>query len=256
METAILRRRPAAPAAGRGLILALAIVPFVIGIALVLILKRPAPPAPAPAEPAPTLPAETEPPPEATAPVEIDGVDAAGWTVRLKKAAAVKDWLRGAKAFLALAKLDPEQIKAEEMRDEVISVAAGIAFENNSEEADQVFDVLANRLGSEGLDLLFEIVRSRGATQAGRRASEILSRPEVMAQATPALRVTFEFRRATCGAKRTLLDRAAEEGDQRTLFELQIAQGVRCPRKLDPCCFREDQAMTEAIRKLKARLGR
>ena len=167
----------------------------------------------------------------------------------------MKSWIVGSKAVLALAELDPELLTSAALRDEVVAVAAGIAFESNNETADQVFEVLQSKVGPGGLDVLFDIVRSRGGTKGGRRASEILAQPEVLGRASPGLRITFEIRRATCGKKRELLDRAAEEGDARTLYELQSLHGARCKSSKDPCCFREDQAMVEAIQKLKTRLG-
>jgi eukaryotic-like serine/threonine-protein kinase len=75
-----------------------------------------------------------------------------------------------------------------------------------------------------------------------------------MARATPALRITFELRKATCAVKRSLFERAAAEGDERTLFDLQMLRGARCKRKNDPCCLREDKSLADAIQQLKDRL--
>jgi len=203
--------------------------------------------APAP-EPVATAEAEKR-------PTEVDGIDAAGWQDRLKKAAARKDWFPGAKALLALGQIDPDLVTGRELRQDVLAVAAGIGFESESKEADQVFELLANGLGSGGLDVLFDIVRSRGGTKAGRRAGDLLANPEVMARATPALRIAYDLRKASCTEKRELLGRAVEEGDGRALAELSIAYGARCSSDRDPCCFREDKAMADAIKKLKERLG-
>ncbi|UQA55844.1 serine/threonine-protein kinase [Polyangium aurulentum] len=206
--------------------------------------------------------AEVPPTPEPVAtaeaekrPTEIDGIDAAGWQDRLKKAAARKDWFPGARAMLALGQIDPDLVVGRELRQDVLAVAAGIGFESESKEADQVFELLANGLGSGGLDVLFDIVRSRGGTKAGRRAGDLLANPEVMARATPALRIAYDLRKASCTEKRELLGRAVEEGDGRALGELSIAYGARCSSDRDPCCFREDKAMADAIKKLKERLG-
>jgi serine/threonine-protein kinase len=188
-------------------------------------------------------------------PTEVDGIDAAGWQDRLKKAAARKDWFAGAKALLALGQIDPDLVTGKELRQEVLAVAAGIGFESESKEADQVFAQLGSELGSGGLDVLFDIVRSRGGTKAGRRAADLLAKPEVMERATPALRIAYELRKASCTEKRALLGRAVEEGDGRALSELSIAYGTRCSSDRDPCCFREDKAMADAIKKLKERLG-
>jgi serine/threonine-protein kinase len=199
-------------------------------------------------------------PPESSAkvdsrPTHVDGLDAAAWRARLTTATERKEMIVGAKAVLALAQLDPKLLASAALRNDVVAVAAGIAFERNSETADRVFNMLANELGSDGPDILLDIVRSRVGTNAGRRATELLAQPDVMARATPAVRITFEFRRASCEIKRTLLERAVAEGDRRTLFEMQILKDVRCRNDSDPCCFQQDAAMAEAIQKLKARLS-
>jgi serine/threonine-protein kinase len=161
----------------------------------------------------------------------------------------------GARSVIELARVDPELLLSKGLREELLSTVAGIGFEEDNAAADEVFDLLTNGLGTGGLDVLLDLVRARGGTKAARRATEILTRPEVMARATPALRIAFDFRRATCSGKRALFERAAAEGDERTLFELQVLHGARCRRKHDPCCFREDKAIAEAIERLKARLG-
>jgi serine/threonine-protein kinase len=189
------------------------------------------------------------------APTEIEGLDAAGWQINLHKATVKREWVRGARALLALAKLDPDRVTGNALREDVLAVVAGIGFETKLEESDQVFDLLENGLGTGGLDILFDVVRTRGGTKAGNRANEILARPGVMERATPALRIAYELRKATCDEKRALFDRAAEEGDARALGELQIARNARCSSKKDPCCFREDEAIAAAMKKLAARLG-
>ncbi|MCC6556790.1 MAG: hypothetical protein IT372_27855, partial [Polyangiaceae bacterium] len=232
----------------------------VLVLVLVLARRRAEPETEAPAAPEASA-AEPAPPPEpaptatASAPADVDGIDVEGWRARFKKAVAIKNWVLGADALLALAELDPKLVAGEELRRDVVAVAAGIGFERDSEIADKVFDLLTNGLDQGGLDVLFDIVRSRGSTKAGRRAGEILARPDVLARATPALRVTFEFRRASCSGRRAMFERAAEEGDERTLFDLQVAHDAKCKNRKDPCCFRDDEALAEAIRKLKARLG-
>ncbi|WP_437605619.1 serine/threonine-protein kinase [Sorangium sp. So ce834] len=251
-------RRPAPSAGWVPLAVALvAVAALAIGGAIWLVLRQPKPTAEAPAAaavvtpPAPAAPAPAAP---ASAPPEDDDRGAAALRAQLGKAVATRNWVLGAQSMLALAEADPELVLSRGLREEVVSTVAGIAFEEDNPAADKVFDLLTNRLGTGGLDVLLDIVRARGGTKAARRASEILARPEVMARATPALRITFAFRKATCNGKRALFGRAAAEGDERTLFELQVLHGARC-RRNDPCCFREDKAIADAIQQLKERLG-
>lgn len=247
------QRKPAA----RWPWLLIAVAPLATGVTLLVAMRGREPEPPAAVPSASAVQAVSAPPPEPAPPpvAEVEGVDAIGWEVRLRKAASIKDWMDGAKAVVALAKLEPGLLKSEELRRDVVAVAAGIGFEQSNALADQVFDVLTNGLGSEGIDILLEIVRSRGGTRAGRRAHELLERPEVLARAAPATRITFEFRTALCDEKRALLERAVAEGDGRTLFEMQILKDARCSKKRDPCCFRDDEELAGAIQQLKARLG-
>jgi serine/threonine-protein kinase len=249
---------------GRGLRVALATAAFVIGGVAVLVVHRAAD-APAGAGSSATtataLPTAAEP---SAAPatsfsaavpgVDDDAADPAVWRARLDKAARIKDWVLGAKAFLALARLDPASLDDPLTGPRVVAVAAGIAYEGRSELADPVFDALSTRLGTRGLDLLYELALSRGGTRGGQRARALLARADVKEREPPALRIAFEFFVAPCATRRTLLDRAAVEGDRRTLVQLEAAHGARCANRKDPCCFREDPAMVDAIAKLKARL--
>jgi len=66
--------------------------------------------------------------------------------------------------------------------------------------------------------------------------------------------LVLEYVEGSCPARRALLDRAAAEGDRRTLVQLEAAHGARCSNKKDPCCFREDPAMAGAITRLRGRL--
>ncbi|WP_437791408.1 protein kinase domain-containing protein [Sorangium sp. So ce693] len=251
-------RRPAASAGWVPLAAALsAVAALAIGVALWLVVRRPeattAASAVASVEP-PPAPAAPPPSASASAAPEDDARSAPSPRAQLSRAVATRNWVLGARALLALAEADPELALSRGLREEVLSTVAGIGFEEDNPAADEVFDLLTNRLGSGGLDVLLDLVRARGGTKAARRASEILARPDVMARATPALRVIFAFRKASCGGKRALFGRAAAEGDERMLFELQVLHGARC-RRSDPCCFRDDKAIADAIQQLKTRLG-
>ncbi len=191
----------------------------------------------------------------ASLPTEVDGADAAEWMERLHRAATKKEWKPGAKAFLALAKIDPARLTGMENRTDVVTVVAGIGFETSFAESDEVFETLENDLGTGGLDVLFHVVRTRGGTKASRRAQEVLSKPGTMERGSPALRVAFDLRKAACPDKRALFARAADEGDQRALDELLITKDAPCSARRDPCCYREDAELKETITKLRSRLG-
>jgi eukaryotic-like serine/threonine-protein kinase len=185
---------------------------------------------------------------------ETEEADAAAWRGRLDKASQIKDWVLGSKAFLALVRLEPTLLDDAETRTRVIAVAAGIAHEGRGELADAVFDALGAHLGTKGLDLLYDLALSRGGTRGGARARAVLERADVLEREPRALRVAFEFFVGSCPARRALIDRAVADGDRRVLVQMEAAHGARCANRKDPCCFREDPAMAEAIAKLKARV--
>jgi serine/threonine-protein kinase len=266
-----IKRRPAASSgAGRTprWAVVLAIGSLAAGTAAALLLRptsaskrvttplsatTPPPPAPTPAPAPSAAPPTTTPAPSAAA-ADMDDADAASSRARLAKASQIKDWVMGSRAFLSLARLDPAILDDSDVRTQVIAMAAGIAHEGRGELADAVFDTLASRLGTAGLDLLYELALSRGGTRGGQRARALLARADVVAREPPALRVAFEFFVASCATRHALLQRAASEGDRRTLVQLEVAHSAHCANKKDPCCFREDPAMADAIAKLKARL--
>jgi hypothetical protein len=75
-----------------------------------------------------------------------------------------------------------------------------------------------------------------------------------MMAGSPALKVLFDFREASCVGRRDLFSRMAEQGDERALAELVAQRDADCGRR-DPCCYKENRALAAAIRSLKARLA-
>lgn len=186
---------------------------------------------------------------------EIDGLDADGWVQRLAEAAQSRIHNRGAEAFLALARLDPASFRRAPVRADAIAAIVGIAFAEN-EQADQVFSVLEQELGEEGLEMLYEIVRTKRGTKAHERAVKVLGAAVESGRASPGLRLAFEMRRSTCPRKKELFERAPREGDERLLTELKALKYAPCRRKTDPCCFREDAELSRVIDELESRLAR
>jgi hypothetical protein len=214
--------------------------------------RRATPVASSSAEP----PGDSVPAPPATpnAVPRFEGIDAAGWRNKLRAAVDSKDWSAGTRAFVGLAEIDAPALDEPGLRNDVVAVAAGIAFEGN-ELADKMFETMANKLGSRGPDLLFEIVRSRGATRAAHRAIDLLHKPEVIGKATPQMRLAFDLKMAPCDQKTKFFDAAVKDGDARALTQLEILKDQPCKKK-DPCCLRENKALADAIQKMRVRLSR
>ncbi len=247
-----------------------AAVSIAVGIGAALVLHDPSParrsaasahlaaPAPTPTPPPaiPTAEPSTHaapPPPAPTAsPVAAAATDApvapesfGDTRALLLRALRVHDWAGGETAFLDLAAHDPGALRAPD-----ISLATrdlAVALERDRR-GDRLFEALTDRLGTEGLDLLYDLVATRGKVAAALRAAEVLRKPEVIARATPELRIAFVLREAPCIDKLGLLDRAVAEGDSRTLVVLQT-QGVACFR-------RNNKALQEAMAGLRTKLRR
>lgn len=185
--------------------------------------------------------------------IEVDGFDATTWRARLLGASEEEDWASGGKALLALAQIDDEALADGRRRGAAVAVASALAFAGG-ETADGVFAALKNAFGADGIEVLFEIVRTRGATRASARASEILASPEVAPRVPASMRLALEFRKASCEEKRGMFARMVEQGDRRALDELVILRDSKCERDSDPCCFREDKDIATAIKQLRERL--
>jgi serine/threonine-protein kinase len=198
--------------------------------------------------------ADSAPAPTTTArarPTKIDGVDADGWETVLEGAVTANDIGRGAKALTALAAIDPTRFEDLALRRAAAGAATMIAL-GDQKKADAVFGLLASdALGSAGPDILFRMVTHHGGSQGAKRAAKLLAEPEIMARATPALKIARELRNTPCGSREALLDRAVSEGDHRALAILTAMDAPTC---IHTCCMRYNHNLDEAIRKLRKRL--
>jgi serine/threonine-protein kinase len=195
-------------------------------------------------------------PSEAPVKQEVDGLGTAAWTAKLLAAPASKDWKGGAKALAALAELDPTALRAPEVAKAATAVAGDAARVPGSDPAvDRVFELLTQRFGSEGLDVLYAMVELRPATDvAAKRAFAELRQPAILERGSAALRVTVQLRDAACEKKAELFDRAAADGDKRTLAALTSLRTLPCRGAKDPCCFRTSKDLDKTIAALSERL--
>jgi serine/threonine-protein kinase len=231
---------------------------------------KPEPPVPAATgqEPAPSATATAAPPTTATAepvataepsasvdrPTEIDGRDAAGWRTVLRSAAITGDAGNGARAILALSEIDPEMFEqAEIVNDTAIVVVAAELGDRTL--ADKVWELLgSDEIGAAGPDVLYMIVTQRGGSRGAERAKEMLARDDVKARISPALSVTMALRDAPCREKPALYERAANEGDQRSLMLMMALRPSDCAANGLGCCPPPDGTLDTAIRRLGERL--
>lgn len=123
------------------------------------------------------------------------------------------------------------------------------------ESQDDAFGLLESKMGTRGVDILYDIaygVSGRQYPQAASRARHSLDSNEVRANASPALQILLDFRDArTCEAKHALLDRAHDQGDARLAAMLQqyeATHGCGFLGALD-CysCMHKDRQLYDAI---------
>jgi serine/threonine-protein kinase len=164
---------------------------------------------------------------------------------RFRNAVAAHDFQHGIEPFFTLVDHDPaafhEAALSTAARDLAVTIAAA-----PGDATDRVFEALARRLGSDGVDVLYEIVRTRGGSKAASRADALLVQADVTARGTPALQITYALRAAPCADKLALLDRAVSAGDSRTLVVMETT----CK-----ACFSRNQALEDATKSLRQRLN-
>jgi hypothetical protein len=154
-----------------------------------------------------------------------------------------------------LLKLDPAASQDRDIRVAIVDVVLMRIMAGGGEPADRLFDILQGRMGTTGIDILYELVTTRGGSRASKRADELLRDESVRARGTPALRIAYDLRFSGCAEKSALFDRAKADGDGRTLGQLQELNR-ECGRRSGRCCMHNDPALRAAIDGLKARLDK
>jgi hypothetical protein len=183
--------------------------------------------------------------PSASASSPEVAADLVGLRILLLRALRVRDWKGGEAAFLELALRNPKAFHSPDMTVAARDLAAALDREGIG---DKAFEMLTNGLGTDGLDILYELVATKGRSSAALRAEAILRNKEVLARATPPLAIAFELREASCVDKIALLERAQEEGDGRVLVVLET-QGLACFKT-------HNRRVKEALSSLRSRLSR
>jgi serine/threonine-protein kinase len=183
---------------------------------------------------------------------------------RLHATAEAHDAAKAVAVFVEIADRDRAAFGDRAVQTEAADLAEIAAPSGRA--ADPIFDRLAAPLGVAGLDILYDLVaREQHAgdplqragltapTSAGPRARAILGRADVLARATPAMRVAYELRRAPCQSRPGLFGRAATDGDDRALSILTSMQPPACPRE-GVCCFPRHRELERAVAEIQTRL--
>jgi serine/threonine-protein kinase len=171
------------------------------------------------------------------APKDLDGLRR-----RLRKSTNEGDWDDATNATMALLSADPEAIESDPDAERTIGDLLQALDRAAHPRTEELWRAVALSRG--GPDLLYRFAETGGKAPWAQRARGLLRDKEVQRSATPAVRIAWALRDASCAEKLTLLDRAVKEGDERALVALQIAKA----------CFKKAHSVEEASKKLRARL--
>lgn len=150
-----------------------------------------------------------------------------------------------AEAFLGLAEEDPDAFEDEAVEQAAATLTKRLGPDDDTSR--KVYYALSHKLGSAGLDILYRVYdESPPGTAPAQRAESVLALSASSSQASAALKIAWEFRRASCIQKALLLDRAGKEGDDRTLRQLVTLADPACNKRAGQCCYGRDLKLSKA----------
>lgn len=139
-----------------------------------------------------------------------------------------------------LAELDPNAASDGNVKKGIVLLTVRACLPGSSH-CDKMLTLLTDKLGPHGIDVLFEIIVTKGATGAQLHATRLLKDPDIRKRGTVAMNIAYELRTAaSCDAKRALFARVREDGDYRSLRELDILRSGRQCRAVN-CCLESDE---------------
>lgn len=197
---------------------------------------------------------ETAAPPTAHPTVAAPAPTSPGLHERLR-AAARGDGRESAAVILELARTNPSAFEDRTVQ-AMVADAAENASRSGASDVSELYEHLSTRLGSAGLDVLYDLVSSHDDTKAAATARELLARPEVIERGSPAMRIAYDLKRASCAHREFLFPRAGEHGDDRALSVLTSMQPPACNPQKNACCYRRHGELERAVTAIQARLRR
>jgi serine/threonine-protein kinase len=153
--------------------------------------------------------------------------------------------------------LSPEDAKHMGLRRTVLRAAHG-----KDPTAATAFELMSQNMGSDGADLLFDLMVASEVSDVRSRAKDILADEALRARGTPALRVAYDLRMAkSCEGQAALLERAAADGDGRSILALSSSAvgtpkgcGPRGRQACKPKCAAESAKMRATMRTIEQRM--
>jgi serine/threonine-protein kinase len=164
-------------------------------------------------------------------------------------AAADKRPAEALAAFPGMVGADKQALEDPKVQEKIASLLG--TADPEEEIVKQIFDELAYRAGGTGLDILFRVLEEAPASSLAQKAGPVLYQQSRAERASPALSVTLDLRRMNCSRKLRAFDRAANEGDQRTIRELEKLHPPNCVVQKGQCCFRDEPRLEKALATLR-----
>jgi len=154
----------------------------------------------------------------------------------------------------ALIAIDPDVIK--DAHDDIIDLTQRVMLLKGNEPSD-MFDILVNKMGSGGIDILYEMVTTKGGSDAAVESKKLLDKPDVLAKGTPAVQVAYKLRdnvrgNGSCEAIKSLFPDVRQYGDRRAFGELLLLGG-RCGRRHVGCCLSGDAEYEDTMKAMLAK---
>ncbi|MBK9262275.1 MAG: serine/threonine protein kinase [Polyangiaceae bacterium] len=175
---------------------------------------------------APPEPAPSAAPPTAT----LSDAEIATLKSKYQIAWRGRDWRGAAREAITLAKGAPQAFDEVDLAQRTERLAIILSKENAETE---LLEMLANDLGSKGIDILYALVEGQGRAPVAVAAMKLLQDEKIRSKGTPAMQIAFALRIGACDEKLKLLPRAAKEGDSRTRQVLETLGRDCFPRSAD-----------------------
>ncbi|HTJ84571.1 MAG TPA: hypothetical protein VL400_22785 [Polyangiaceae bacterium] len=166
-----------------------------------------------------------------------------------------KNDLKGALDSLEkLVDTDKDAIKDPSVRESIVDLSQRVTLLTHGE-PERMFGLLAKKMGTTGIDILYQLVTTKGGSRAAKLAEALLLEEDILERGSPAVQVAWKLRRAKgCEDKKALFGDAAKNGDGRTLGQLYLLNRSCNRRRRDPsCCLEKDKDLDATMDAIKAR---
>jgi len=171
----------------------------------------------------------------------------------LARMQAKPDFAKAIEALRHLLEVDPKSAADKDVQTALTRLANGPV-----PIAKIALEIISTKMGAEGPTLLYDMVTAPGIGAFPKsQARQLLASPKVVALASPDVRVAFKLHTSKTCPDKTLLASARDEGDSRTLGQLQqLLTPIKCGfLKMAKCykCTASQKAMMEAVNAINKR---